>query len=71
MMEEAEEDQYKTALDLADFPSSFSVLLNDVSCDWTEFESFLIAFPIVRSYGYPRAQSGQTCTTGTAYGGSH
>jgi hypothetical protein len=38
MMEDETEDQYQTALDLADFPASFSVLLNDdVSCDWIEF----------------------------------
>jgi hypothetical protein len=38
MMEDAEEDQYQTASDLADFPASFYVLLNDdVSCDWIEF----------------------------------
>jgi hypothetical protein len=38
MMEDATEDQYQTALDLADFPASFSVWLNDdVSCDWIEF----------------------------------
>jgi hypothetical protein len=38
MMEDKTEDQYQIALDLADFPASFSVLLNDnVSCDWIEF----------------------------------
>jgi hypothetical protein len=34
MKEDELEDQYQTALNLADFPASFSVLLNDnVSCD--------------------------------------
>ena len=73
-MEDAEEDQYQSALDLADFPASFSVLLNNnVSCDWTEFECFLITFPVVGSCQaeHPRSQSAQTCRTGTAYDGSH
>jgi hypothetical protein len=74
MMEDIEEDQYKSALDLADFPASFSVLLNNnVSCDWTEFESCLIIFPVVGSYQpeYARSQPAQTRRTGTAYDGSH
>jgi len=74
IMEDAEEDQYKSALDLADFPASFSVLLkNNVSCDWTEFETFLIAFPVVGSCQaeYTRSQPAQTCGTGAAYDGSH
>jgi len=34
MMEDKTEDQYQAALNLADFPALFSVLLNDdVSCD--------------------------------------
>ena len=38
MTEDRTKDQYQIALDLADFPTSFSVLLNDdVSCDWIEF----------------------------------
>ena len=38
MMEDAAEEQYQTALDVAEFPPSFSVLLNDdVSCDWIDF----------------------------------
>jgi hypothetical protein len=50
MTEDRTKDQYQIALDLADFPTSFSVLLNDdVSYDWNEFESFLMAFPIVGS----------------------
>jgi hypothetical protein len=40
-MIEDPEYHYQTALDLADFPDSFSVLLNDDvscdSCDWIEF----------------------------------
>ena len=37
-MEDAAEDQYQTASNLADFPASFSVLLNDdVSWDWFHF----------------------------------
>jgi hypothetical protein len=38
MMKDTAEDQYQTALNLADFPAEFSVLLNDdVGCDWIEF----------------------------------
>ena len=38
MMEDAAGDQYQTASNLAEFPASFSVLLNDdVSCDWIDF----------------------------------
>jgi hypothetical protein len=34
-MADAAADKYQTTLDLADFPASFSVLLNDdVSCNW-------------------------------------
>jgi hypothetical protein len=29
MMEDADEDRYQTASNLADFPASFSVILND------------------------------------------
>jgi hypothetical protein len=37
MMKDETEDQYQTAFNLADFPASFSVLLNDdVSCEWIE-----------------------------------
>jgi hypothetical protein len=36
-MEKTGGDQYQTASDLADFPASFSVLLNDVSFDWIQF----------------------------------
>jgi hypothetical protein len=37
-MEDETEDRYQTALNLASFPASFSVLFNDdVSCDWIEF----------------------------------
>jgi hypothetical protein len=74
MMEDAEEDQYKTALDLADFPASFFVFLNNnVSCDWTEFETFLITPPVVGSCQaeYFLSQPAQTRRTGTAYDGSH
>jgi hypothetical protein len=72
-MEDTEEDQYKTALDLADFPASFSVLLNNVSSDWTEFETFLITFPVVGSYQpeYTRSRTAQTRRTRMAYDGSH
>jgi hypothetical protein len=39
-MIDAAENRYQTALDLASFPVSFSVLLNDDvscdSCDWIE-----------------------------------
>jgi hypothetical protein len=74
MMEDVEEDRYKSALDLADFPASFSVLLkNNVSCDLTEFEIFLIAFPVVGSCQaeHPRSPPAQTCRTGTACDGGH
>jgi hypothetical protein len=38
MMEGATDDQYQAASNLAEFPSSFSVSLNDgVSCHWIEF----------------------------------
>ena len=38
MMKDETEDQYQTALNLANFPASFSVSLNDhVSCDGIEF----------------------------------
>jgi hypothetical protein len=38
MMEDAAEDQYQTASNLADFPASFFVLLNDgVSCNLIKF----------------------------------
>jgi hypothetical protein len=37
MMEDAAEDQYRRLSNLADFPASFSVLYDDVSCDWIEF----------------------------------
>ena len=38
MMEDVARDRYQTASNIADFPTSFSVLLNDdVSCDWIEF----------------------------------
>ena len=38
VMEDAAEDQYQTASNLADFPALFSVLLNDdVSCDCIKF----------------------------------
>ena len=38
MMRNETEDQYQMALNLADFPASFSVLLNhDVSYDWIVF----------------------------------
>jgi len=37
-MEDAAENKYQTASYLADFPDSFSVLLNNnVSCDWIQF----------------------------------
>jgi hypothetical protein len=50
MTEDRTKDRYQIALDLADFPTSFSVLLNDdVSYDWNVFESFLTAFPVVGS----------------------
>ena len=74
MTEDAAEDQYRAALDLADFPASFSVFLNDdVSCHWTNFASYLMAFPVVGSCQaeYLRSQPAQTCRTRTAYGRSH
>ena len=37
LMKDETENQYQIALDLANFPASFSVLLNDnVSYDWIE-----------------------------------
>jgi hypothetical protein len=50
MVEDASEYQYSAAMELADFPASFSAFLNnEVSCHWMKLVTCLIAFLVVRS----------------------